>query len=77
MVSLVLQQGDINGPVMYQVVMNHIFALYISVFMDVYLNDIVIYSDTIQDHMKHIHLVFDVLCREKFFLSVDKMNFFA
>ena len=40
MVSLVLQQGDVNGPTTYQTVMNHIFAPYIGVFMDVYLDDI-------------------------------------
>ena len=45
--------------------------------MDVYLDDIVIYSDTIEDHMKHVQLVLDVLRREKFFLGADKMNFFA
>ena len=54
MVSLVLQQGDINGPATYQAVMNHVFAPYIGVFMDVYLDDIVIYSDTIEEHMKHV-----------------------
>ncbi|KAL7284480.1 hypothetical protein ACG7TL_001771 [Trametes sanguinea] len=77
MVSLVLQQGDINGPMTYQMVMNHIFAPYIGVFMDVYLDDIVIYSDTIEEHMKHIQIVLDVLRREKFYLGADKMNFFA
>ena len=77
MVSLVLQQGDINGPATYQAVMNHIFTPYIGVFMDVYLDDIVIYSDTIEDHMRHVRLIFDVLRREKFFLGADKMNFFA
>ena len=34
MESLVLQQGDCNGPATYQTVMNHIFAPYIGVFMD-------------------------------------------
>ncbi|KAJ3013108.1 hypothetical protein NUW54_g1685 [Trametes sanguinea] len=77
MVSLVLQQGDINGPMTYQMVMNHIFAPYIGVFMDVYLDDIVIYSDTIKDHVKHVRTVLDVLRREKFYLGADKMKFFA
>ncbi|KAJ3002426.1 hypothetical protein NUW54_g5855 [Trametes sanguinea] len=77
MVSLVLQQGDINGPTTYQMVMNHIFAPYIGVFMDVYLDDIVIYSDTIEDHIKHVRTVLDVLRREKFYLGADKMIFFA
>lgn len=51
MESLVLQQGDCNGPTTYQTLMNHIFAPYIGAFMDVYLDDIVIYSDTIEDHL--------------------------
>jgi len=52
MESLTLQQGDCNGPSTYQTLMNHLFAPYIGVFMDVYLDDIVIYSDTIEDHVK-------------------------
>ncbi|KAJ3473550.1 hypothetical protein NLI96_g12945 [Meripilus lineatus] len=77
MESLVLQQGDCNGPAAYQMLMNHIFAPYIGVFMDVYLDDIIVYSDTIEDHMKHVRLVFDVLRREKLYLGADKMQFFA
>lgn len=57
--------------------MNHIFALYIGVFMDVYLDDIIIYSDTVEDHAKHIRIIFGVLRREKLYLSADKMQFFA
>ena len=61
MESLTLQQGDCNGPATYQTLMNHIFAPYIGVFMDVYLDDIIIYSDTVEDHIKHICIVFGVL----------------
>ncbi|KAF8690216.1 hypothetical protein AX14_003067 [Amanita brunnescens Koide BX004] len=57
--------------------MNHIFAPYIGVFMDVYLDDIIIYSDTVEDHIKHIRIIFDVLCREKLYLSSEKWQFFA
>ncbi|KAJ3474431.1 hypothetical protein NLI96_g12462 [Meripilus lineatus] len=74
---LVLQQGDCNGPATYQTLMNHIFAPYIGVFMDVYLDDIIIYSNTIEEHMKHIRTVFDVLRWEKLYLGADKMQFFA
>ncbi|GJE97660.1 polyprotein [Phanerochaete sordida] len=77
MVSHVLQQGDCNGPATYQAVMNHIFAPYIGVFMDVYLDDIVIYSDTAEEHVRHVKLVIDVLRREQFYLSAHKLNFFA
>jgi hypothetical protein len=77
MESLTLQQGDCNGPSTYQTLMNHLFAPYIGVFMDVYLDDIVIYSDTIEDYVEHIQIVFDVLWHEKLYLSADKMDFFA
>ncbi|KAG8942401.1 hypothetical protein FRC04_003767 [Tulasnella sp. 424] len=77
MESLVLQQGDCNGGATYQALMNHIFAPYIGKFMDVYLDDIVIYSDTVAEHLEHIRIVLDVLRKESLFLSADKMHFFA
>jgi hypothetical protein len=57
--------------------MNYIFAAYIGVFMDVYLDDILIYSDTVEDHIKHIRIILNILRREKLYLSWDKMKFFA
>ena len=66
-----------NGPASYQTLMNYVFAPYIGVFMDVYLDDIVIYSDSITAHVDHIRLVFEVLRREKPYLGADKMNFFS
>ena len=75
MVSHVMQQGDCNGGATYQALMNHIFAEYIGVFMDVYLDDIVIYSDTAADHLRHVKQVIDVLRRERLFLSKNKLKF--
>ena len=51
MVSLVLQQGDCNAVATCQSLMNHIFGPYIGKFMDVYLDDIIIYSDTVEEHL--------------------------
>ena len=61
MESLVMQQGDCNASATYQTLMNHIFASYIGVFMYVYLDDIIIFSDSIEDHVKHIRIIFDIL----------------
>ena len=77
MVSLVLQQGDCNAVATYQSLMNHIFGPYIGQFMDVYLDDIIIYSDTPLDHLRHVKLVVDVLKREKFYLSAEKQSYFC
>ncbi|KAG9221453.1 hypothetical protein CCMSSC00406_0010144 [Pleurotus cornucopiae] len=75
MVSLVMQQGDCNAPATYQALMNHIFSPYIGVFMDVYLDDIIIYSDTLEEHIQHVKTVIDVLTREKLYLSEKKLHF--
>ena len=70
MVSLVIQMGDCNAPATYQALMNHIFSSYIGHFLDVYLNDIIVYSDTFKDHMSHVRIVVDILQRERLYLSL-------
>ena len=77
MVSNVIQIGDCNGPATFQALMNHIFSPYLGVFMDAYLDDIVVYSDTLEDHIRHVKLVLDILKREKFYLNPDKLFFLA
>nr|VWP01829.1 Uncharacterized protein [Ganoderma boninense] len=75
MVSLVLQQGDCNAVATYQTLMNHIFAPYLGVFMDVYLDDIAVYSDTLEQHLEHVRLVIDILRKETLYLSASKLHF--
>ena len=77
MVSLVLQMGDCNVLVTYQSLMNHVFSLYLGRFLDFYLDDIIIYSDTLDDHVRHCKLVLDVLLQEKLYLSRNKIRFLA
>ena len=77
MESLVVQQGDCNAGATYQTLMNHIFASYIRVFMYVYLDNVIIFSDSVEDHLKHIRIVFGILRKEHLFLSPNKMQFFA
>jgi hypothetical protein len=48
--------------------MNHVFGAYIGVFMDVYLDNIIIYSDLITDHVKHCRIVFDNIERRNYIL---------
>ena len=77
MESLVMQQGDFNAGATYQTLMNHIFASYLGVFVYVYLDNIIIFLDTIEDHIKHIRIVFDILRKEKLYLGPSKMQFFT
>ena len=75
MVSLVLQMGDCNAPATYQSLMNHIFSPYLNRFLDVYLDDVIVYSDTLEDHIKHCMLAMDILRKEKLYLSKKKLRF--
>jgi Reverse transcriptase (RNA-dependent DNA polymerase) len=77
MVSQVIQIGDCNTPATYQVLMNHLFSSYISQFMDVYLDDIIIYSDILADHMTHINIILNILKWEKLYLCKEKLRFLA
>jgi len=75
MVSHVIQQGDCNAPATYQALMNHMFGEHIGVFMDVYLDDIIIYSDTLEEHVWHVTTVIRILKKEKLYLSEKKLHF--
>ena len=75
MVSLVLQMEDCYAPATYQSLMNYIFSSYIGRFLDVYLDDVIIYSDTLEEHKKHCILVIDILKKERLYLSKKKLKF--
>ena len=60
-VSLVMQQGDCNAPSTFQRLMTAVFRDYIARFVHVYLDDIFIYSSSIEEHEKHLELVFNKL----------------
>ena len=60
-VSLVMQQGDCNAPSTFQRLMTVVFRDYIARFVHVYLDDIFIYSSSIEEHEKHLGLVFNKL----------------
>ena len=77
MVSHVVQQGDCNAPATYQALMNHLFSAHIGKRMDVYLDDIIIYSDTLREHEADVKIILDILAKEKLYLSRKKLRFLA
>jgi len=58
-------------------IMSDLFADYLGKFIWVYIDDILIYSDTEQDHLKHIAKVCDKPKKAKFYASRNKSEFFA
>ena len=73
MVSQV-QIGDCNAPATYQALMYYLFSAYVRCFI-IYLDNIVIYSDILEDHIAHVKLVLDILYKEKLYLSWHKLRF--
>ena len=77
MVSLLLQMGYCNAPAMYQSLMNHIFSPYLSRFLNVYLDNVILYLDSLDNHIWHCNQAMDVLRTEKLYLSKKKIWFLA
>ena len=65
-VSHTMQQGDCNAPATFQRLMTIIFRDFIGKFIHVYLDDIFVFSDSIEDHEKHLGLVFDKLRKAQY-----------
>jgi hypothetical protein len=75
--SLVMQQGDCNVPSTFQRLMNRIFQDYIGVFIHVYLDDIFVFSDSIEEHQNHLGLVLNKLREHSLYLHADKCELYA
>jgi len=54
---LVMPFGLSNAPLAFQRFMNDIFSDVLDVFVVIYLDDILIYSDNMDDHKKHVKKV--------------------
>ena len=73
--STVIMQGDCNAPATQQTLMVHLFSPYMGRFLDVYLDNIIIYSDLLEEYIDHVKLVFEILKRERMYLNKDKLQF--
>ena len=64
-----MQQGDCNAPLMFQRLMTSVFYDFVARFIHVYLDNIFIYSLTIEEHEDHLTQVFDKLQAAQLYLS--------
>jgi len=76
-VSHTMQQGDCNAPATFQRLMTIIFREFIGRFVHVYLDDIFVYSDSIEEHEKHLELVFNKLRKAQLYLEESKLDLYS
>ena len=75
--SHVIQQGDCNAPATFQRLMTRIFRRYIGKFVYIYLDDIFIFSYSLEDHESHLDTVFSILREQKLYLSAKKVDLYS
>nr|GAT56033.1 predicted protein [Mycena chlorophos] len=76
-VSHTMQIGDCNAPATFQRIMTMVFQEFIGRFVHVYLNDIFVFSDSVEEHEEHLGKVFDTLRANEFYLKREKVDLYA
>ncbi|CAJ0965735.1 unnamed protein product [Ranitomeya imitator] len=72
---LVMPFGLANAPSVFQSFMHDIFREYLDKFLTVYLDDILVFSDDWESHVKQVRMVFQVLRANSLFVKGSKCLF--
>ena len=73
---IVMPFGVTNAPATFQRMMNSLFKEELDDFILVYLDDILIFSRTLQEHIRHIRIALERLRTAKFYARLHKCSFF-
>ena len=73
--SMVMPFGLTNTPATCQEVINNALQEYLDIFVIAYLDNILIYSDTMDNHVQHVKLALDCLQRKNLLIKPEKCDF--
>nr|GEU57461.1 retrotransposon protein, putative, Ty3-gypsy subclass [Tanacetum cinerariifolium] len=71
----VMTFGRTNAPTVFMDLMNRVCRPYLDKFVIVFIDDILIYSKTREEHVKHLRLVLGLLKKEKLYAKFSKCEF--
>ncbi|KAJ9547942.1 hypothetical protein OSB04_020485 [Centaurea solstitialis] len=72
---LVMPFGLTNAPAVFMDLMNRVCRPYLDKFMIVFIDDILIYSQSKEDHEQHLRLILELLKAEKLYAKFSKCEF--
>lgn len=67
--------GLTNAPTTFRCLMNQIFTKYVRRFVIIFLDDILVFSETLEEHEEHLHAVFELLRQHQLYAKVSKCSF--
>jgi hypothetical protein len=68
--------GLSNTPVVFMCLMNGVFRNYLDKFVIVFLDDVLVYSKTEEEHEKHLRMVLQVLREHQLYAKLSKCSFY-
>ncbi|CAA0832652.1 Uncharacterized mitochondrial protein AtMg00860, partial [Striga hermonthica] len=72
---VVMPFGLSNAPAVFMDLMNRVFHPFLDQFVIVFIDDILVYSRSIDQHKKHLRIVLETLRREKLYAEFSKCEF--
>ncbi|GJY08973.1 putative nucleotidyltransferase, ribonuclease H [Tanacetum coccineum] len=71
----VMPFGLTNAPAIFMDLMNRVCRPYLDTFVIVFIDDILVYSRTQEEHVEHLRLVLELLKKEKLYAKFSKCEF--
>ncbi|GJV95731.1 DNA/RNA polymerases superfamily protein [Tanacetum coccineum] len=72
---LVMPFGLTNAPAVFMDLMNRIFHEYLDKFVIVFIDDILVYSKSEEEHERHLRIVLEILRQKKLYAKFSKCEF--
>jgi len=72
---VVMSFGVTNAPAVFMDYMNRIFRTFLDKFVVVFIDDILIYSKTQEEHAEHLRLVLSILREKQLYAKLSKCEF--